>query len=123
MSEPDAKVSLENSLELLRIVRQLLGNILGGGETSTMSTAGPANMAEALELIDSGMRFLAGMNKAGMPCEALAAGLRALEQHDAVEAAARGEMLAVYDGQGGPPPPTSSSQLPELVVKILTAGR
>jgi hypothetical protein len=67
-----------------------------------MSTAGPSNMAEALELIDSGMRFLAGMNKAGMPCEALAAGLQALEWHDAVEAAARGEMLAAYDAQGGP---------------------
>ena len=67
-----------------------------------MSTAGPANMAEALGMIDSGMRFLAGMNKADMPCEALAAGLRALERHDAVEAAVRGEMLAVYDAQGGP---------------------
>jgi hypothetical protein len=67
-----------------------------------MSTAGPANMAEALELIDSGMRFLAGMDKAGMPCEALAAGLQALEWHDAVEAAVRGEMLAAYDAQGGP---------------------
>jgi hypothetical protein len=67
-----------------------------------MSTAGPANMAEALELIESGIRFLAGMNKAGMPCDALAAGLRALERHDAVEAAVRGEMLAAYDAQGGP---------------------
>ena len=67
-----------------------------------MSTASPANMAEALELIDSGMRFLAGMSKADMPCEALAAGLRTLERHDAVEAAVRGEMLAVYDAQGGP---------------------
>jgi hypothetical protein len=67
-----------------------------------MSTAGPANMAEALELIDSGIRFLAEMNKAGMPCDALAAGLRALERHDAMEAAVRGEMLAAYDAQGGP---------------------
>jgi hypothetical protein len=67
-----------------------------------MSTASPANMAEALELIESGMRFLAEMNKADMPCDALAAGLRALERHDAVEAAVRGEMLAAYDAQGGP---------------------
>jgi hypothetical protein len=67
-----------------------------------MSTAAPASMAEALELIDSGMRFLAGMSKADLPCEALAAGLRALERYDAVEAAVRGEMLAVYDAQGGP---------------------
>ena len=37
-----------------------------------------------------------------MPCEGLAAGLRALEWHDAVEAAVRGEMLAAYDAQGGP---------------------
>jgi hypothetical protein len=67
-----------------------------------MSTTGPANMAEALELVDSGMRFLAGMDKAGMPCEQLAASLQALEWHDAVEAAVRGEILAVYDAQGGP---------------------
>jgi hypothetical protein len=67
-----------------------------------MSTADPASMAEALELIDSGMRFMAGMDKTGMPCEQLAAGLQALEWHDAVEAAVRGEILAVYDAQGGP---------------------
>lgn len=69
---------------------------------SIMSTAGPASMAEALELIDSGMRFLAGMSKADMPGGALAAGLRALERHDAVAAAVRGQMLAAFDAQGGP---------------------
>jgi hypothetical protein len=67
-----------------------------------MSTAGPASMAEALELIDSGLRFLAGMRKADMPSAALAAGLRALEQHDAMAAAVRGQMLAAFDAQGGP---------------------
>jgi hypothetical protein len=67
-----------------------------------MSTASPASMAEALELIDSGMSFMAGMDKTGMPCEQLAAGLQALEWHDALEAAVRGEILAVYDAQGSP---------------------
>src|SRR5579862_2737868 len=82
--------------------RLLLESGVERGWTSIMSTAGPASMAEALELIDSGMRFLAGMSKADMPSEALAAGLRALERHDAVEAAVRGQMLAAYDAQGGP---------------------
>ncbi len=56
-----------------------------------MSTAGPANMAGALELIDSGMRFLAGMHKADMPSEELAAGHRSrlptlLLNHEALDA-------------------------------------
>ena len=68
-----------------------------------MSTAaGPANMAEALELIDRGMRFLAGLDKAGMPGEALGGLLLALERHDAVGAAVRGAAMAAFDAQGGP---------------------
>ena len=66
------------------------------------TAAGPASMAEALVMIESGMRFLAGMDTSGLPPAALAEALRALERDDAVEAAVRGDMLAAYDAQGGP---------------------
>jgi hypothetical protein len=68
-----------------------------------MCTAtGPGSMAEALAMAESAMRFLAGMDTAGLPADALGGLLLALERHDAVEAAVRGQALAAYDAQGGP---------------------
>ena len=67
-----------------------------------MSTAMvPANVGEALEMLDSAMGFLADLDAAGMPAEAVAECLRGLEQADAVQAAARGQMLAVFDVKDG----------------------
>jgi Domain of unknown function (DUF222) len=66
------------------------------------ATDGPASMAEALAMVRSGLGFLAGMDTAGLPAEALGGLLVALERADAVEAAVRGEALAAYDAQGGP---------------------
>ena len=61
----------------------------------------PRNMPEALAMLEGALGFLADMDAAGMPAAALAAGLRALEQADAVGAAARGAMLAAFDAQDG----------------------
>ena len=61
----------------------------------------PADMAEALAMLESGLGFLAGLDKAGIPCEALGELLRVLERADAVESAVRGEAMAAFDAQDG----------------------
>jgi len=61
----------------------------------------PADMPEALAMLEGALGFLADMDAAGMPAQALAEGLRALERADAVGAAARGGMLAAFDAQDG----------------------
>jgi hypothetical protein len=68
-----------------------------------MSTVtGPANMAEALAMLGSSLGFLANLDMAGMPCEALGGLLQALEGADAIGAAVRGQAMAAFDAQDGP---------------------
>ena len=67
-----------------------------------MSTADPAALTQTLAQLESGMRVLAGMDPAGLPPAVLSQALRALERHDAAEAAVRGKLLAAHDAQGGP---------------------
>ena len=70
---------------------------------SAMSTAaGSGSMAEGLAMVEAGLAILAGLDKAGMPGEALGGLLLALERHDAVGAAVRGAAMAAFDAQGGP---------------------
>jgi Domain of unknown function (DUF222) len=65
-----------------------------------MSTAMvPATGAEALGMLEAALEFLAAEDPAGMPTEAAAGRLRALERADAVEAAVRGRLLVVFDAQ------------------------
>ena len=52
-------------------------------------------------MLDSAMGFLADLDAADMPAEAVAECLRGMEQADAVQAAARGQMLAVFDVKDG----------------------
>ncbi len=67
-----------------------------------MSTAmGPANMGEALEALVSMMGFLAKMDKASLPAQALSELLQTMECLDAIGAAVRGEALAAFDAQDG----------------------
>jgi hypothetical protein len=67
-----------------------------------MCTAtGPADMAEALAMMDSVWEFLVGLDKAGMPAAALGDLLRALERGDARAAAVRGAALAAFAAQDG----------------------
>jgi len=67
-----------------------------------MSTvAVPASAAEALEMLESAMEFLADADPADMTAEALADCLRGLERADAVEAAARGRFLEAFDAKDG----------------------
>ncbi len=61
----------------------------------------PADMLEALAMLEGALGFLADMDAAGMSAQALAEGLRALERADAVGAAARGQLLAAFDAQDG----------------------
>ena len=61
----------------------------------------PANAGEALGMLESAMRFLADLDAAEMPAEAIAECLRGLEQADAVQAAARGQLLAAFDTKDG----------------------
>jgi Domain of unknown function (DUF222) len=68
-----------------------------------MSTAiVPANMDEALKMLESAAGFLADVPAADLPAEVLAEGLRAMERADAAEAAARGRFLEAFDAQDGP---------------------
>jgi Domain of unknown function (DUF222) len=62
----------------------------------------PANAAEPLGMLESAAGLLADMDVAALPTEAVAECLRGLERADAVLAAARGRLLAVFDAQGGP---------------------
>ena len=61
----------------------------------------PGNAGEALGMLESAMGFLADLDSADMPAEALAECLRGLERTDAVEAAARGRFLAAFDANDG----------------------
>jgi Domain of unknown function (DUF222) len=68
----------------------------------------PATGAEALGMLESALgmqesalRFLAAEDAAAVPAQAAADRLRALEHNDAVGAAVRGRLLAVFDAQDG----------------------
>ena len=68
----------------------------------------PANMDDALKMLEAALgmqqcvlRFLAGEDEAGLPAQAIADQLRALERTDAVGSALRGRLLAVFDTQDG----------------------
>ena len=68
----------------------------------------PASAGEALGMLTSALRmqraalgFLADIDAADMPAAAAAECLQGLEQADAVGAAARGQLLAVFDAQDG----------------------
>jgi Domain of unknown function (DUF222) len=68
----------------------------------------PATAAEALGMLESAaamqesaLRFLAAQDPAALPGPAAADRLRALERHDAIEAAVRARLLAVFDARDG----------------------
>jgi len=61
----------------------------------------PATGAEALAMLESALGFLAAEDAAGLPAQVVADRLRALERHDAVEAALRGRLLEVFDARDG----------------------
>jgi hypothetical protein len=61
----------------------------------------PADMGEAFVMLESVMGFLADADTAQLPVPVAAEGLRSLERADAVEAVARGRLLAVFSAQGG----------------------
>src|SRR5260370_11694789 len=73
----------------------------GPGEVSQDVCAGtvPATGAEALAMLESALGFLAAEDTAALPGQAVADRLRALERHDAIEAAVRGRLLQVFDAQ------------------------
>jgi hypothetical protein len=61
----------------------------------------PSSAAEALAMVEAAWGFLADLDVAGMPVQALAECLRGMERADALEAAARGPLLAAFDAQDG----------------------
>ena len=61
----------------------------------------PASAAEALEKLQRLVGYLADLDAASMPAEALAACLLGMEQADAVAAVAWARLLAAYDAQHG----------------------
>src|SRR5580693_6034865 len=72
------------------------------------TTTDPATAAEALDMLGSaaGMQeralgFLAAEDAAALPGRAVADRLRMMERSDAIEAAVRGRLLAVFDAQDG----------------------
>ena len=67
-----------------------------------MSTAPAfASVGEALEMVRAGLGYLAAADAARLPAATQAQGLRELEQHDAMAAAARAWFLAAFTaGQG-----------------------
>src|SRR5580704_17899492 len=72
------------------------------------STTAPATAAEALAMLESAaglqesaLAFLAAQDTAALPGPAAADQLRAMERHDAIEAAVRGRLLEVFEAQDG----------------------
>ena len=61
----------------------------------------PRTAAEALGMLECAAGFLADLDAAGMPTEAVGECLRGLELADAVLAAARGPLLAAFDAKDG----------------------
>jgi hypothetical protein len=62
----------------------------------------PASAQEALGMLECAAGFLADLDAAQMPAEAISECLHGMERADAVQAAARGRLLAGFDAQGGP---------------------
>jgi hypothetical protein len=84
--------------------------IAAPGEVSPVmcTTTDPATAAEALDMLGSAagmqeraLRFLAAEDAAALPGQAVADRLRMMERNDAIEAAVRGRLLAVFDAQDG----------------------
>ena len=82
----------------------------GPGEVSLdmCTMTNPATAAEALAMLERGagmqesaLAFLAAQDEAALPAGAAADQLRALERHDAIEAAVRARLLQVFDAQDG----------------------
>ena len=65
------------------------------------AVAVPSDADEALKMLESALGFLAAAASADMPAGTVAECLRALERADAVEAAARGRLLAAFDARDG----------------------
>ena len=61
----------------------------------------PASAAEALEKLQTLVGYLADLDAASMPAEALAACLLRMEQADAVAAVAWARVLAAFDAKNG----------------------
>ncbi len=61
----------------------------------------PANAAEAVGMLESAAGFLADLDTAEMPTEAIAECLLGMERADAVQAAARGQFLTAFDVKDG----------------------
>jgi hypothetical protein len=61
----------------------------------------PANIDEALRTLESAAGYLADLDAAQLPAEALAGCLRGMERVDAVLAVARGRSLAAFDAKDG----------------------
>jgi hypothetical protein len=73
------------------------------------TTTVPATAAEALAMLESAaglqqsaLGFLAAQDAAALPGPAVADQLRALERHDAMEAAVRARLLVAFEAQDGP---------------------
>ena len=62
----------------------------------------PANMAEALRMVEYGAGFMADADTASMPTDEISQYLHGLERTDAVCAVARGRLLAAHDAKDGP---------------------
>ena len=63
--------------------------------------AAPASAKQALAMLEAAWGFLADMDAASMPAQALAESLQGIERADAVEAAARGRLIAAFSAQDG----------------------
>jgi hypothetical protein len=66
------------------------------------TTAGPANLNEALAMLESSAGFLADMDVADMPAAALAGCIQGMERAEGVLAVAQGRSLAAFDTKDGP---------------------
>ena len=67
-----------------------------------MGANAPATAREALDMIRAGLGYLAAADATQLPAAAPGRGLRELEQHDAMAAAARAWFLAAFTAGAGP---------------------
>jgi hypothetical protein len=68
---------------------------------ATETAAGPRNSAEAAQMLETAMQYLAGAARQLTETE-IAGALKALERADAAGAAARGQLIRMFEILGGP---------------------
>jgi hypothetical protein len=74
--------------------------LLAPGQPAGLPVMAPSSVAEAIDAVQSGLRWLASADAASLPAEALAQAVRALVQAESSHLAARSRFLSAFNAHG-----------------------